>query len=388
MRSTCRLGLDLFLESRELLSGFTPAQIAHSYGFDQVQAATRYGRGTTVAIVDAQDDPNIRADLATFDRTYHLPDAPLHVFYPGAVPAPDPQGWGVEIALDVEWVHALAPGASIDLVLSADASLGSLANAVTYAANLPGVSVVSLSWGGPDFAGSAFYDFTAFSQPPPPHGPVAFSVSSGDQGGIVSYPSASPLVLSVGGTSLQLNGRSYLSESAWSDGGGGPSAFETLPSGKPRATPDVSFDADPATGVSVFDSAFTRADGSTPGWLRVGGTSFSAPAWAALLALADAGRAAHGHPALTVADIDAYLASKHDPRTLHDITTGSNGYPAGPGYDLATGHGSPVVNRLIPALETAPVVPTVKPRRTQAVPPPVIERPLWRMEDIGHVMAM
>ncbi len=380
MQSTIRLGLDIFLESRQLLSALTPAQVTHAYGLDgALLAGVHSGRGQTVAIVDAMDAPNIAQDLAAFDAAYRLPSAPLHKFYPGSVPSADPQGWGLEIALDVEWVHAIAPGATIDLVESADASLLSLSQCISYAANLPGVSVVSMSFGSQEFVGEDTIDFASFLQPRAPHGPVAFVAAAGDVGGVVSYPSASPFVLSVGGTSLQLNGRSYLSESAWASGGGGPSQQETLASGKMRLTPDVALDADPATGVSVFDSSFVKRDGTSPGWLQVGGTSFSAPAWGALLALADEGRALHGRPALTVADIDAYLASTHDTRTLHDVTQGSNGYAAGPGYDLATGLGTPVGQRLIPALETAPTVPTLRPRRTQAIPPPIVEQPLWRM---------
>ena len=135
---------------------------------------------------------------------------------------------------------------------------------------------------------------------------MAFVASSGDSGATAAYPSASPNVLSVGGTALTLGaGNVWSSEVGWSGSGGGPSAYESQPSyqkgvvtqtSSARATPDVAYDASPSTGVAVYDSV--PYNGTTYGWLEVGGTSAAAPQWSALLAIADQGRALSGQPAL------------------------------------------------------------------------------------------
>src|SRR5262249_28281374 len=114
------------LEARNLPSVFTPAQIRHAYGFDQVSYT---GANQTIAIVDAFDDPNIAADLAHFNSPFGLPSAPFTKATPQGQPAGD-QGWGEEIALDVEWAHAIAPGASILLVEAKSNSFSDLLGAV------------------------------------------------------------------------------------------------------------------------------------------------------------------------------------------------------------------------------------------------------------------
>src|SRR5712692_4708720 len=108
------------LEARNLLA-FTPVQLTHAYGFDQVTfqsgAVKGDGTGQTIAIVDAFDDPTILSDSQTFDATYGLPDPAFTKLTPQGTPAVN-TGWALEIALDVEWAHAIAPKASIDLVES------------------------------------------------------------------------------------------------------------------------------------------------------------------------------------------------------------------------------------------------------------------------------
>src|SRR5229473_2230156 len=143
-RARVRLWLEA-LEERALLAGFTPIQIRHAYGFDRVgfedsthSLVAGDGQGTTIAIIDAYDDPNIVGDLAKFDNIYGIPDPPsfIKVNQTGStvLPAAD-RGWAGEIALDVEYAHAMAPGADILLVEANDSSTTNLNAAVQYAAN-------------------------------------------------------------------------------------------------------------------------------------------------------------------------------------------------------------------------------------------------------------
>ncbi|HEX9019139.1 MAG TPA: hypothetical protein VF806_08125, partial [Anaerolineaceae bacterium] len=276
------------------------------------------------------DDPSIASDLAYFSNYYGLPAANFtKVNQTGGTSYPAKNsGWALEISLDVQWAHAIAPGAKILLVEAKTASFSNLLAAEDYAKTH--ASYVSNSWGGSEFSGESSYDFH-FSQ-----SGVGFFVSAGDSGLPAQYPSASPNVISVGGTTLHFSGSSFTSETAWSSGGGGCSAYE-LPNlaqknfsqygqvncGGKRATPDVSLDADPASGVSVYDS--TSYNGQS-GWFTVGGTSASSPMWAARAADASS----------TVNASVVYGSSI----TYRDITSGNNGAPALLGYDLATGRGS------------------------------------------------
>ncbi len=334
--------LEAFATGQATPAGFSPAQIRHAYGFDAVSGT---GAGQTIAIVDAYDDPNVASDLHTFDVQFGLPDPSftkvMQVSSKGYAPAPD-RGWSSEIALDVEWAHAIAPAANILLVEANTSSYADLLGAVDYARNYRGVSVVSMSWGGGEFGSESSYD--GYFTTPAGHAGVTFVASSGDDGAGVSYPAASPNVLAVGGTSLTLKSGNYSSESAWSGSGGGVSHAETEPAWQrslqsygTRTVPDVAFDANPSTGVSVYDSY------GSGGWAVYGGTSISAPQWAGLIAIVNQGRSTPLKN--TVSDI--YSVAKASPGDFHDITTGSNGYRVAAGYDLATGLGSPVANKLI-----------------------------------------
>ena len=268
-------------------------------------------------------------------------------------------GWALETALDVEWAHAIAPDANIVLVEASSSSVQALFSAVSYASNLPGVGVVSMSWGASEFAGESRYD-TLFATPAG-HTNVTYVAASGDSGAMsgVTYPSASPDVLAVGGTTLTLSsGGSYGSESAWSDSTGGFSSYEAEPSYQVatlesvglsdghRTTPDVSLDGDPSTGYSVYDSV--PYDGQS-GWFDVGGTSGATPAWAGLVAITDQGLATVGQGTLSTNELltELYSLPSSD---FNDITTGSNGYSATAGYDLVTGLGSPKADLLVAGL--------------------------------------
>ena len=334
---------------------YSPAQVRHAYGFDQLKLD---GSGQTIAIIDAYDDPTIANDLRVFDKRYGLPDPTFIKTVPvTGTPAFDP-GWAGEIALDVEWAHAVAPRATILLVEAASSSTTDLFSAVDYAVN-HGAKQVSMSWGGSVDGGSAAYD-VHFKHPG-----VTFTASAGDSGLGASYPAASPYVTGVGGTTLTIdtNGN-RMSETAWSSGGGGTTQVIPRPGyqagfvvGGGRGGPDVSYGADPNKGVVVYDTS------SGVGWEQAGGTSAGAPQWAGLVALANQGRAALGRPSLGTGltyGSNQVLYALAGGSTYHnargdfvDITSGSNGSPASTGYDLATGLGSPVANKLVPDLINA-----------------------------------
>ncbi len=244
----------------------------------------------------------------------------------------------------MEWAHAMAPGAQILVVEASSASFTNLTTAAEFAAHEPGVSVVSMSWGWKDFSGEAQSDgdFTT----PSGHTPVTFVAASGDSG-TVSYPAASPNVLSVGGTNLTLDSNNnILSETAWSGSGGGISQNERLPSYQAgvvpsgtvnRANPDVAYNA--GVSYSIYDS---YNNGTLTPWSNVIGTSAGAPQWSALIAIADQGRNIHGLPALDGPSQTLPMLYAAVGVDFNDITSGSNGsYSAKAGYDMVTGLGSP-----------------------------------------------
>jgi subtilase family serine protease len=345
------------LEARDLMSAFIPSQIRSAYGFGSFQFVYKGqttpadGRGQTIAIVDAYDDPKIFSDLAYFDSYFGIAAPPSFVkaYYTTTTNS----GWATEEALDVEWAHAMAPQAKLLLVEAASSSYNDLFTAVNWARSQAGVSVVSMSWGGGEWSGETSYD--QYMTTPHGHNGVTFVASSGDNGSGAIYPAASPNALSVGGTSLYLNSSNgYLSESGWSGSGGGVSSVEGKPSyqnavqvSSHKTTPDVAYDANPNTGFWVYNT-----QGSS-GWGVIGGTSAGAPQWAALVAIADEGRAIGGYNTLDGATQTLpALYGASQATDFHDVTTGSNGaYSAHGGYDLVTGLGSPkaqsVVNTLL-----------------------------------------
>jgi subtilase family serine protease len=340
------------------VSGYTPAQIRAAYGFNNLSfgSTAADGRGQTIAIIDAYNDPNIASDLAAFDAKFGIAAPPSFkiVNQSGgtSLPGTDPsQGWEGETALDVEWAHAIAPNANILLVEANSATDSNLFAAVNYARHQAGVSVISMSWGSDDNLANASNDknlSNTYLVTPSGHQGITFVASSGDDGH-PSFPSESPNVLSVGGTDLYLTSSGAITnETAWTpttsggqtwSGGGGPS--QEFPG---RNVPDVAYNA--GVGMAVYDTF-----GPDHGWVSIGGTSAGAPQWAALVAIADQGRAQSGlgtlnGPSQTLAAIFAAPASD-----FHDITSGSTQFEsAKPGYDLATGRGSPVANLLIPYL--------------------------------------
>jgi subtilase family serine protease len=319
------------------------------------------GRGMTIAIVDAYGAPSIWPDLQAFDSYYNLPDPPsfqvMNQFGQlNNLPNPDaPGGWGVESALDVQWAHAMAPLANIVLVEAQSSFTDDLFQGVTTAAGLPNVVCVSMSFGASEFGGESSSDSTFL------HTGVTFLAATGDHGTPGTYPAFSPNVVAVGGTAITYNpDGTYVSESAWPGTGGGTSVYEPRPAYQNgiqnsafRTIPDVSMDAQPSTGVAIYDSYDNG--GSTP-WGKYGGTSLSTPMFAGLVAIADQGRVSVSQPTLDGATQTlASLYSMSPSTNYHDITTGSstNGASATVGYDLATGIGTPIANRLVNQLATA-----------------------------------
>ncbi|HEX4142891.1 MAG TPA: pre-peptidase C-terminal domain-containing protein [Pirellulales bacterium] len=353
-------------------NGLNPTQILNAYGINQITfdggTVQGDGAGQTIAIIDAFNDPNIAEDLATFDTAFGIPAPPSFqvVSQTGStsvLPVNDGSGWAVEESLDVEWSHAIAPDAKILLVEANSNYDDDLATAVAYAEGVPGVSVVSMSYSGGEDPSETSED--SLYTTPAGHTGVTFLAATGDHGEPSGYPAYSPNVVAVGGTTLTTDAAGdYLGESGWGSGtagkegsGGGLSLYEPQPayqngvvtqSSTQRAVPDVSFDSDPSSGPAVIDS-YTY--GSADPWLQVGGTSFATPSWAALIAIADQGRAVNGLSPLDGATQTLpILYALQDSGAYYDITTGNNGYAAGPGYDLVTGIGTPLANVIVPAL--------------------------------------
>jgi len=330
--------------------------MAQAYGFNLI---SNQGAGQIVGIVDAYDDPNIEADLGVFSAQFNLPPCTTangcftKVYQTGVPPAGN-TSWGEEISLDVEWVHAIAPQARIVLVEANSTSDTDLFGSVQVAV-AQGASAVTMSFAGSEARTETQWDgyFTTAG--------VVYFASSGDSGHGVQYPAASPNVVGVGGTTLtvQADG-SYVSESAWNGSGGGTSRFEPEPSFQAgvqstgsRTVPDISYDANPNTGVPVYDS-YGGFD-----WFQVGGTSMSSPQWAALTAIANSERVALGKATLNSTSSNNFLANIYNLSSdLHDIASGRDGLcrvcKAGVGYDEVTGLGTPIANLLIPALVALP----------------------------------
>ena len=339
--------------------GYDPAQIRHAYGFDQITFSNGVkgdGTGQTIAIVDAYDDPNIFKDLDVFDSTFGLP-GPASSVLTKATPQGKPRtnsSWAGEISLDVEWAHAIAPGAHILLVEARSNSLSNLLSAVSYANSQSGVVAVSMSWGGGEFSAETAYD-SYFTTPG-----ITYTAAAGDSPGAI-WPSTSPNVISVGGTTLagldSAGNYSSATETGWSSSGGGTSAFESLPSYQSgvtgtstRANPDVAFDADANTGVAIYD---TVAYFGQTGWFQAGGTSLGAPAWAALVAIADQGRGAGA----SLSSVQTLTSLYSNPGDFHYIASSAANTTA-PGYNLVTGLGTPIAQQVVQHLVAAPALKT------------------------------
>jgi subtilase family serine protease len=316
-------------------AGMTPSEIKQIYGLPQSG-----GRGTIV-IVGAYDDATIEADLAAFSAQFGLPactrKSGCFTAHAMSGKIKSDSGWSMETSLDVEWAHAIAPGAKILLVEATTPSGANLLKAVDYAAAQKGAAAISMSWGGAEFPEEVSLDSHFVSKSGAP-----FFASSGDNGAGASWPASSPHVIGVGGTSLTLKaGGTLANEAAWSGSGGGVSAYEKAPSfqtgysipraGGMRAIPDVSYDADPSSGFPVVVKGK---------WYTVGGTSAGAPQWAAIASLGSGA---------SLATLYADKAGARASSYFRDITSGTNGScgyfcTARRHYDYVTGLGSPLTD--------------------------------------------
>jgi subtilase family serine protease len=324
--------------------GYGPAQLQSAYNL--VAASAGNGGGATVAVVDAYNDPNAASDLATYRRAAGLSACTTtsgcfkQLNQSGGTKLPadaGSSGWDVEESLDIDMVSAICPNCKIDLIEAKTPSLVNLGTAADTAARLAGYQ--SNSYGASEFSAensyNKYYD----------HPGKVVTVSAGDSGYGVSFPAASQYVTSVGGTSLltAANARGW-TETVWGSPaggegtGGGCSLYEKKPNWQKdsgctkRTDNDVSADADPNTGVAIYDTY------SQGGWLEVGGTSASSPMIASVYALA-------GTP--TAGSYPAKYPYK-DTAALWDVTLGADGScsPAylctgEPGYDGPTGLGTP-----------------------------------------------
>jgi hypothetical protein len=395
-------------------SQLVPEQVREAYGLDAYNASGAVtnnisfggvagtGAGQTIAIVDAYDDPDAVSDLATFSSTYGLPA------FGGSGPAfqqltengnavsrtvgnsnyvpPDPSGelngsnndWELEESLDIEWAHAMAPLANIDLFEATTASYTDLNTAVQYAAATTGVVAVSMSWGGSEtsqtLSDSIFITPSGHLDSDNILGGITFLAAAGDSGAYAAntssispqYPADSPNVVAVGGTTLTVNQNgaeySYGGETSWGNntssgtaggGGGGVSVGEAQPSyqalivhstqsavvsstyssnngqySSPHRTyPDVSADA--AGSVLVFDSYSTAGNE----W-AVEGTSLACPLWAGMIAVADQGRSIEKLGSLygnsqTLPELYTLATGSSYSTFFNDVNTGNaNGPPS------------------------------------------------------------
>ncbi len=329
--------IHIFRSAQSAPAGVTPAEIKRIYNLP-----LKGGTGT-IALIEAYDTPNIESDLAVFNDKYGLPacttkNGCLEKHKMASTTATD-GGWALEASMDVEWAHAIAPQAKILLVEAKTASGANLLAAVDYAAARKDAVAVSMSWGGAEFPEELSLDSHFVSK----SGAIFFA-ASGDNGTGAEWPAASPNVVGVGGTSLELfKSGAFISETAWSGSGGGVSAYEPEPdyqraysipkAGGHRAVPDVAYNADPKSGYVVY-----RTTGSSKnGWYTIGGTSAGAPQWAAIHALG---------LSVSLPKLYADKSSANTLKYFRDITSGANGTckyycNARARYDYVTGLGVP-----------------------------------------------
>ncbi|MGN6606355.1 MAG: S53 family peptidase [Jatrophihabitans sp.] len=367
---------------------YGPAQVRTAYGVDALAARGLSGAGQTIVIVDAFQSPTIQHDLDTFDAAFGLPSAPLNIIAPDGLTPFDQNddnqvGWAGEITLDVEYAHAIAPGATIDLVLAKSNQDADILSATRYAVDHNLGSVISQSFGeaeqcvDPALLTAEHQVFAAATAKG-----ITLLASAGDQGAAqpscdgstffkaASSPASDPLVTGVGGTRLDADGitGAYHGESTWNEpdfasaGGGGFSVVYKEPGyQRPvqktgvRAVPDVAYNAAIIGGVlAVWSSSGQGSDLV----FRFGGTSAGSPQWAGLVALTDqlkGGRVGEINDTL----YHLSFAKKSYAADFHDVTTGDNtyhgdvtvtGFAATVGWDPATGLGTPKADSLVPAL--------------------------------------
>jgi len=359
---------------------YTPAQIRSAYNMQALsnESSLNKGAGQTIYIVDAYHHPKVLEDLNTFSNTFGLPGCTLQAIATTASVLPPPSlrecklsviystskggmtskvpkydaSWAQEIALDTQWVHAIAPLARIVLVESASATIGELGGAIKLANKLgPRVVYMSFSASEGSWVTQAAYSSQLFST-----SNMTYLAATGDNGTAVGWPAVVPSVMAVGGTTLNY-GVNSRAEKAWTGSGGGISKYVKAPAFqaaitipkittlKYRAVSDVSMVADPATGVYVY---FTAQKASTTALYQFGGTSLSTPIRAGLFSLVNASLLAQSYSHLGDTHIKLYqMATSAGLYTSNffDVSTGFNGTCTScysiTGYDTPTGLGTP-----------------------------------------------
>jgi subtilase family serine protease len=378
---------------------YSPREIQHAYGVDRLLERGGDGAGQRIVLIDTFGSPTLAADLATFDAGYGLPAPPsLKVLAPlGTVPfdpskIPDQLSWATETTLDVEWAHAMAPRASIVVLTSpVDETQGLQGlpefNALlNYALDHHLGDVISQSWGATEnglFTPDGERLFRSFERSFARAAATGVTVlaSTGDTGAsnpiadetfsfypfaTVNFPASSPLVTGVGGTSLYADtAGDYQSETVWNTGGGAtgggisqkfaePLYQRALPLsmqrrlGGNRGLPDVSWNADPNTPILIYQSFLGPRNA---GYYAVGGTSEGSPQLGGLIADIDQLRAS------PIGFLNPYLyALGVSGMGFHGVTVGNNsynrvtGYEAAPGWNPATGWGTPDIAQFFPDL--------------------------------------
>jgi hypothetical protein len=389
---------------------YSPQDIQQAFRLNPLYRQGYTGKGQTIVLLGVGNTTTLQDDARTFDQAWGLPAINLTILQPFGSPTPYSCADGVddlaeENTLDVEWAHAIAPGAKIVLLIGSNDSHQSpqdncffvgIDDAISYAVDHQLGQVISMSYGSSELGlvtdtpderareQQAYGDDHALFHKAVGEG-MTILAASGDAGVTnendytksgsywnkpnVSWPASDSDVLAVGGTRLNVdvNTSVYTSEVVWNDdlgvSGGGLSSVFTEPSyqknlpnqnllGGRRALPDVAF---PADNMLTYESFSPGTFQNTPQWAHwevIGGTSVSTPCWAALIAIADQMR---GKPLGLVQPALYSLAGKD----MHDILAGDNsyaqvqGYKAQKGFDLATGWGTPIANVFLPALVQA-----------------------------------
>ncbi len=341
--------------------GYTAPNLQAAYNLSEASAAL--GGGETVAVVDAYDDPNAAADLAVYRNKMGLPSLCGAALTPttscsgsftkenqsGAQNSPPTAStsWSEEISLDLDMVSAICPNCNILLVEATSSTISDLAAAEGTALAGTGVDAVSNSYGGSESQTTEHTYNSAYSS-----NTAAITVSAGDSGYGVEFPAAAPSVVAVGGTTLTSDSPSMAagswSQTVWSGTGSGCSAFESIPSWQPstslcakRTVADVAADANPSTGVAVYDTF------GESGWLVFGGTSVASPIVASVFALAGysgtSSAAAEGlyTGASVLTKVTSGSNARHCSDYLCNAADSLGQSSKDPGYNGPTGNGTP-----------------------------------------------
>jgi subtilase family serine protease len=383
---------------------YQASQIQNAYDVTPLLNAGKDGSGRTIVIIDAFGSPDIEADLHQFDAAMGLPDANFTQIAPaGAPPAFDPTdanqvGWGIETTLDVEWAHAIAPGANIVLAVAPSNNDTDIFNVQQFVIQHNVGDVISQSFGEAEqcMDPSLLAQTHALFQQAAGRGMTVFA-SSGDSGAsqpgcdgtgalfAASTPASDPLVTGVGGSTLTADTSTgaYQSETAWTEpfgcnppavdpsdvgcsGGGFSSIFKRpdfqsgIQKNPARGVPDVAYNAGVSGGVLIHcgfcNEIFAGQPADAPIFFIIGGTSAGTPQWAGLAAIGDQ-IARHRLGSLNPGLYDIAHSKKHYADAMHDITVGNNdvaeiggGFDAGARWDAVTGLGTPKAAALLPLL--------------------------------------